>query len=190
MVIDFAKTKNELNPVVINNENVETVKEYKYLGFIVDDKLNGNAHVNRIYKKANQRLFFLRKLKSLAVDKTILNLFYNSVVQSVISYCIVCWFGNLFQKDKKTINRIVKCANRLGCEVVSYNDVYEKAMVQKVENILNDKDHSLFQFYKFLLSSPNRLSSIFCRTERFRKSFVPTSIRKFNKSVVEVHSIR
>ena len=51
MVIDFAKTKYELNPVVIDSENVETVQEYKYLGFIVDNKLNGNAHVNRIYKK-------------------------------------------------------------------------------------------------------------------------------------------
>ena len=49
IVIEFAKTKYELNPVVINNENVETDQEYKYLGFIVDDKLNGNAHVNRIY---------------------------------------------------------------------------------------------------------------------------------------------
>ena len=132
----------------------------------------------------------MRKLKSLAVDKTILNLFYNSVVQSVISYCIVCWFGNLFQKDKKSINRIVKCATRLGCDVVPYDNVYEKAIVEKVKNILNDNDHSLFQFYKFLSTSTSRLSSIFCRTERFRKSFVPTSIRKFNKSVVEIHNIR
>ena len=57
--LNVKKTKYELNPVFIDSENVETVQKYKYLSFIVDNKLKDNAHVNRIYKNANQRLFFL-----------------------------------------------------------------------------------------------------------------------------------
>lgn len=41
---------------------VETVSQYKYLGTILDEKLSFEANTDYICKKANQELFFLRKL--------------------------------------------------------------------------------------------------------------------------------
>ena len=63
MIIDFSKCPTDLSPVSINDEDVEIVHEYKYLGTIIDDKLKGTSNVKKMCKKANQRLYFLRKLK-------------------------------------------------------------------------------------------------------------------------------
>ena len=53
MVIDFSKNPVNVVPVKIENEDVETVSEYKYLGTVIDDKLKGAANAKRICKKAN-----------------------------------------------------------------------------------------------------------------------------------------
>jgi DUF917 family protein len=72
----------------------QIVKEYKCLGTIIDDNLKGSSNVKNMCKKANQRVYFQRKLKDVNMDKTILNLFYKSVFQSVVRCCIICYFGN------------------------------------------------------------------------------------------------
>ena len=43
----------------INDESVETVGSYKYLGFTIDNELNWHAHVDVLCNKLNTRLFFL-----------------------------------------------------------------------------------------------------------------------------------
>ena len=97
MIIDFSTSAHDIVPVTINAEHVESVHEYKYLGNIIDDKLDGVANVKKVCKKAKQRLYFLRKLRQINVDSTIMNLFYNSVIQSVVGFCIICWYGGLLK---------------------------------------------------------------------------------------------
>ena len=41
MLIDFRIKKDDLPPVLINNQPVETVETYKYLGTVIDNILNG-----------------------------------------------------------------------------------------------------------------------------------------------------
>ena len=92
IVFDFRKTANTIEPVTIKEESVEIVKELKYLGTFIDSKLNWNANTTHVYKRSNQRLYFLRKLKSFNVNTNILKLFYQSTIQSILSFCCVCWF--------------------------------------------------------------------------------------------------
>ena len=84
LVIDFRRSPYEHNKLVIDEKAVEKVTEYKYLGTIIDCKLNFKANVDAIYKKANSRMYFVRKLHNLNVDNTIVQMFYRSVVESVI----------------------------------------------------------------------------------------------------------
>ena len=53
--IDFEVKKDHL--VLINDQPVEVVQNYKYSSSIIDDKLEGRDIVQRIYKNAYQRLF-------------------------------------------------------------------------------------------------------------------------------------
>ena len=86
MIIDFKTKKSNINPLVINNEPIKIVSKYKYLGTTIDDKLKFECNVDMIYSKANKRLYFLRSLYKINIDKIILKLFYQSIVQSVITF--------------------------------------------------------------------------------------------------------
>lgn len=182
MIIDFSKNIFSGKPVYIENKKVEIVNEYKYLGITIDNKLKGSVHVSTVFKKANQRLYFLRKLKSLNIDNRILNLFYRSVIESVLSFCIIAWYGNLDNCNKKKLNRIVKRAGNLGCDdTISLTNAYKDQVMKKFTKIINNNSHNLNKMY-MLLPSALRYDSIFCRTNRYKFSFVPTSIRLFNGS--------
>ena len=56
-------------------------------------------------KKADQRMYHVRRLSKLKIDNEILCLFYNSTVSSVLVYAVPCWFN---QKCKSLISKIVK----------------------------------------------------------------------------------
>ncbi len=183
IIVDFRKNKEEISPIVINGENVEIVNEYKYLGCIVNNKLSSDDHVNRVSKKANQRMFFVRKLKKIGVNKKILSLFYKSTVESIMSFCIVNWFGSCTNIVKRKFKRIVKCAKRLGCDAVDLEDLYRIVVTKKCKLIMKEPTHPLYECFK-LLKSKKRLSSLYARTCRFKNSFVPNAIRMYNKSTL------
>ncbi|XP_062843794.1 alpha-tectorin-like [Trichomycterus rosablanca] len=64
IVIDFRRT-NEIDhlPLHINGEEVEMVESLKFLGVYMSDQLTWTVNTSHLIKKAQQRLFFLRKLK-------------------------------------------------------------------------------------------------------------------------------
>ena len=85
MVFDFKTSKrSELIPIKIKDENIETVETYKYLGTVIDNKFSWADQCTTVLSKSQQRMYFLRKIKSFRVDNTILRLFYKSVIESVI----------------------------------------------------------------------------------------------------------
>ena len=44
----FQLNKDYLEPVLINDQHVEVVQNYKYLSTIIDDTLKGNDNIQRI----------------------------------------------------------------------------------------------------------------------------------------------
>ena len=95
LIFDFRQTNNSHDVVQIGSDSVEQVHEYKYLGVVFDDKLEWHSHADKITKKMNQRLYFLRKLNSFNVNITILNLFSNSCILSILKFCLCAWGGNI-----------------------------------------------------------------------------------------------
>ena len=104
MIIDFRRQKSTPTPLVINNETVEIVHTYKYLGFTVDDKLNWHEHCNELIKKINKRMYFLRKLKSFRLNNEVLYTFYCSILGSVITFGISCWGSSITAEKIKQHN--------------------------------------------------------------------------------------
>ena len=94
--------------ILIKGELVEQVETYKYLGITIDQNLNWQTHASLIYKKANKRMFFLRKLKYFNIDSTLLSLFYKSAIESILTFCITAWGGNLKNCDKMKLDRLIK----------------------------------------------------------------------------------
>ena len=83
LVFDFRKIRQGIHPVCIKNNEVEIVSEYKYLGTIIDNKLDWNKNTQKMCAKANQRLYFLRKLRSFNVRDSILHIHSHSPIRKV-----------------------------------------------------------------------------------------------------------
>ena len=75
-----------VSPILIKGEAIEIVDSYKYLGVHVDKRLDWKVNTNAIHKKAQSRLFFLRKLRSFDASRQLLHVFYQSIVASVIFF--------------------------------------------------------------------------------------------------------
>ena len=87
---------------------MEIVTNSKYLGTIIDNKLDWSPNIEACCKKANQRMYFLRKLKQFKVDKKILARFYQTIIQSAMLYNQVCYFGNSKKTDTERLDKVAK----------------------------------------------------------------------------------
>ena len=108
-------------------------------------------------------------------------MFYKSILQSVLSFGLICVFGNMHVKDQKRLQRMIKMASKIiGLDQVSAAQLYNELILKKTDQILNDPTHPLH--HKFMRSnrSTGRILQQRIKTERYNKSFVPTAIRLYN----------
>ena len=78
-----------------NANNCSKMTRYKYLVVIIDDQLSESQNTDMVYKKCQERLHFMRILKNLHIHNNIMNLFYKSMIESVLSFSIAIWYGKL-----------------------------------------------------------------------------------------------
>ena len=64
------------------------------------------------------------------VDKQIMSLFYRSIVESVISYCIISWFGSSHKKDQHKLAKYGKIAKRMGVYSKNLNELYQNDCIR------------------------------------------------------------
>lgn len=109
MVIDFGRSAS-LPPsqIVVKGQGVDIVESYKCLGTFTDKKLNFDLNTAAMRKEAKQRLHFLRRLNVFDVDRKLMMLFYRSFIESILTFSLGSWYGNLNVKNKKRLNNIVK----------------------------------------------------------------------------------
>ena len=101
-----------------------------------------------IFRKGQQRLHFLRELRSCNVDKTIMTLFYRSVIQSVLTFSIICWCGNRSVSDKNKLQNLVNICSRItGQQQPSLANVFERRVLKKAKQMLKDDTHFHMSFY-------------------------------------------
>ena len=169
-----------MNSITINNEEVEVVDSFKYLGTIVDSKLSFDAHVHEVYKKANQGMYMLRKLRGFGVSSRVLTNVYRSLIESVLSCNAVSWAGNLTVENKKKLNRIINEASKIvGAPQLQLTNLYQLAVRRKAYGITGDKTHPLFSRFK-LLKSGRRYDVPLAKKNIHKRSFVPSAISILN----------
>ncbi|KAI5085906.1 gastrula zinc finger protein XlCGF28.1-like, partial [Silurus meridionalis] len=89
------------------------VKSTKFLGVHLKDNLTWSLNTSSITKKAQQHLYFLRRLRKAHLPPPILTMFYKRTIESILSSCIPAWFGNCTVSDHKTLQRIVRTAEKI-----------------------------------------------------------------------------
>ena len=164
--------------------DIEIVDAYKYLGVIIDNKLTWAQHIDKVYKKAQSRLFFLRKLKSFNVCNKMLLMFYETVICSIFSFALVCWGGNATLRDKNKLNKIIKKAESCvgskldGIDIILSNVLMKKAL--KIEKTELHPLHGILMMFKSRSNSRTKYVLPCISSDRYGKSFIPSGIKCLN----------
>lgn len=82
----FGTVQHTPAPVIINNNPITQSASFKYLGVYVDSLFSWSEHVDFICNKVQQRIYFLRRLRSFGASKEILIQFFTFTIQSVLQY--------------------------------------------------------------------------------------------------------
>lgn len=97
--------------LAINGNAIDYVTQFNFLGFVIDENISFDPHIQSISNKVARSLGILNKLKRF-LPHHILLMLYNSLILPHLQYAILCWgFKNsrLFKLQKRAI-RIITCS--------------------------------------------------------------------------------
>ena len=142
------------------------MQTYKYLGVVLDNKLDWSANIDTVYRNGQSHLFFLRRLRFFNVCSDIMCMFYHTVIESALFYAVVCWGSCTTDKNCRRLHKLMKIASSVTYRKLDLlGTVVEQRMRKKLYSVLDNNRHPLHSILAGQRSS--------CRTERFRMSFVP-----------------
>ena len=184
LIIDYRRKKTDTPPLNIGEEQVERTSSFRFLGVHLDDDLTWSTNTAAIIKKAHQRLYFLRILRSNQLSKELMTSFYRCAIESILTYCICVWFGNCTAAEKKALQRVVNHAQKIiGLSLPSMDDLYNTRCDRKAKSILRDPTHPGHCHFE-LLPSGQRYRLMRTRTKRFQDSLYPRAIAALNKKSI------
>ena len=119
-------------------------------------------------------------MRSFNVSSVMMSLFYRSFIESVLTFSIIAWFGNLSLANKNKLGRLVKVASKIsGKNQVQLVDLYQRQVLRKASSLLESPDHPLRSEFE-LLPLGRRLRVPVIKTKSYQMSFVPAAIQLLN----------
>ena len=106
------KRKRIEHDYTIHDQTLEVVTKADYLGVTLDSKMTWNDHVNKVCKKANMKLGFLRRNLA-SCPKPTRETCYKMIVRPILDYCSSVWDPH----TKQSINKLEQVQRR-ACRFV------------------------------------------------------------------------
>ena len=192
-----------------NDIVLESVDQMKYLGVILDNKLNWSLHISHIANKISRSIGCIRRIKTYLSQKHLINLYF-ALILSYIDYCCTAW-GNC---SITSMNKIQKLQNRyarlvlntdytssqcsmlttLNWQSVEQRIKYHKCvLIYKIHNSLSPsylKPLSVNRstMYRTRYAVNSRLNLPYPRTEFKRRSFSYSANYLFNKLPLSIQN--
>ena len=138
---------------------LEEVNEAKYLGVILDKKLNWKSHLNSVNVKVSRGCYMLSKLRHL-MNLDTLKMLYYSLVYPYLTYCITSWGG----APNTTIAPLIRLQKKV-IRIMTFHSydspslpIFSKLQILPLNSIYNMSLSTLIhKFYKNKLISPDNL---------------------------------
>lgn len=186
IIVDFRKHPPPLQPLHIKGTEVVRAESHKFLGMQVTSNLSWSLNTTSIVKKAQQRLYFIRMLRKAGLNYRPLTQAYRGLVESILTTGITVWYGNITQAERKSLQRIIKTAERIiGTALPSMDSIYVQRSHRRAERIIKDPLHPANSLLKHKNCTyklrHSRADSIPTRKARFFNSFFPATVRLMAK---------
>ena len=96
----------------LNTRTLEEVREYKYLGLLLDNDLNFKSLRENLYRRVNLKISFFKKIRVYIDVNTAINI-YKSTILPIIEYA-----DFVYDHEVKYINKKIQCLQNHGLRVV------------------------------------------------------------------------
>ncbi len=124
------------------DSTVAAVESFRFLGILISQDLKWDNHIDSIFKKAQQRLYFLHQLRGFNLPQELLKQFY-SAVESVLCTSITVWFGSATKSETGRLQRTVRSAERIiGAPLPTLQELYTSRVRKKAQKITLGPSHS------------------------------------------------
>jgi hypothetical protein len=103
----------DLRPLILQGKELKMLGEVKYLGVILDSKLNWNHHLQKIIRKAVTTFAVARRMygKRWGLRPCMVHWLYTRVIRPSIFHAALVWWPKVKQKSAKTqLGRIQRMA--------------------------------------------------------------------------------
>jgi len=132
----------ELPTLKINDQIVDIVTEFNFLGIILDEHMTWKAHSNYLQSKLNRVVGILNRLKHF-LDKSTSKVIYHALFTPHINYGILCWGYSkqhiIFKIQKKAIRAITKSPFRAHTE-----PLFKELQILQIMDVLKTKELKLY----------------------------------------------
>ena len=122
--------------ISINNNELKQSISTKYLGIIIDEKLNWKKHIKNLRSKLASNNYALLRLRNFVDEDTLVTIYY-SLIYSHLQYCISTW-GKASKTNIKPIESMQKRAlrNMFNLSPCSHtNPVFSSKKILKLKDI-------------------------------------------------------
>ena len=183
-----------------NNVRLTNVENHKHLGLILSRRLNWSSHVHSLLESVS-KLSDVLKLLKYKLDRKSLETIYFTFIRSKLEYGCQVW-DNCSKEDSDALEifqnsmaRIVTGARKGTSTKALYDELgweslkqrREKVKFKSFKNIVDKKapDYLIELLpntvgQRRALRNPDNFETFSCRTETFRTSFMPASVKLWN----------
>ena len=147
--------------ITINKINIERVYVTKFLGVLIDHKLNWKAHIDNICSKIARNISIIYKASKVLNTHTLRSL-YCTLILPYLNYCAENW-GNTYETNLIRIFLKQKRAIRIITKSSFYdhtNPLFKSLNILKLKDLINLKN-AIFMFKVFNQQLPPKLLSMF-----------------------------
>ncbi|KAI3359107.1 hypothetical protein L3Q82_002649 [Scortum barcoo] len=131
VIVDYRRSRRtEHAPLLIHGEAVERVNNIKFLGIHITSDLTWSMNTAHLVKKAQQRLFFLRKLKRAGLSPQLLTNFYRATIESILCLSAAVWYGSCTAQGRKDLAQGI-----VGSPLPDLDSIYAGRMQKKARHV-------------------------------------------------------
>ena len=128
MIFHRSRMKPVNAQISLRNENIKQTNSIKFLGIIVDNKLNWHEHIIYIKNKVSRAIGIIYKARKYANKQTVKQMYYTFVFPYLI-YCCEIW-GNTSQTH---LDSLIKCQKKI-VRVMTFSlyDAHSKPLFEQL----------------------------------------------------------
>ena len=171
-----------------NDNELDVVEETKLLGLVIRSDLSWSSNTEYMVKRANKKLWTLKRLKKLGAETSDLLEVYVKQIRCILEFAVAVWQPSLTSEDRLKIERVQKSSLViiLGQDYSSYRYALKFVNLEtlftrrnKLCKKIAKKSQKHPKFTKWFKpndkitvtrSVPSKFCEVHYRTERFRKS--------------------